>query len=751
MSNIKKGLKAEGFEVTVINDLEMRPFLNVFMAKGKNIQQQSLGKVFGIIQIEDKTEDVAYLPNLLTQIFKKEYYKNKNKTCEQSFEIALHKMNLALTELAQHEIVEWIGSLNAVISAVCGNEIHFTQIGTGRLLFLKDKKIIKLGIEESKKNENYHPMKTFSSISSGKLKKEDKLILTIEETFKTLRNDEIERHYQTFNSNEFDNIITSTLKNEASNTGMLVINIREEEDSILDNLPESAPNRNENLNFFGKVKKEKSIKKIIPRDEDEDNFGGFLSQRKIKLKEDPNKSPFENEPEIFLKEKDIENFTEKESIKEDFFKTFSEKTKNIFEKYNKKSLIKKVSFNSIALKNWKNNFEEKLKEKKLNTSKNNLTSFFKKSFEKLNLKTNKNLFKNRLLKILASLKKEKSLNSKMSRVENSKPISLTKEKFSKKIDFKNIVLKIDFYKIKNIDKKYLIVFAFLLCFILMFIFLKNKQVEHGVFEIEQTPEQEMVEKNKISNITSLKNLIKIDEGIKDTTFFKNELFLLTENQGLIKYSIRDKKKIKIILPENLSNPTRLSLIESLQIILIIGSNEVFSYSPVTNNFSENRISLPNGFNNVGVGTYLTYLYLMDQSNNQIYRYHRAPGGFGNGVTWMKENIDLSQALSLDVSDSIYIAYNDGKIKKYFQGKLEKEFNLEENFTPTKIKVKADNVNLFALDSEKGKIIKLNKKTAQKSLFQDENFKQSKSFSVDFESQKVFLITEENELLVFNYQ
>jgi hypothetical protein len=105
-----------------------------------------------------------------------------------------------------------------------------------------------------------------------------------------------------------------------------------------------------------------------------------LSQRKIKLKEDPNKSPFENEPEIFLKEKDIENFTEKESIKEDFFKTFSEKTKNIFEKYNKKSLIKKVSFNSIALKNWKNNFEEKLKEKKLNTSKNNLTSFFKKSF-----------------------------------------------------------------------------------------------------------------------------------------------------------------------------------------------------------------------------------------------------------------------------------------------------------------------------------------------------------------------------------
>jgi hypothetical protein len=118
---------------------------------------------------------------------------------------------------------------------------------------------------------------------------------------------------------------------------------------------------------------------------------------------------------------------------------------------------------------------------------------------------------------------------------------------------------------------------------------------------------------------------------------------------------------------------------------------------------------------------------------------------------LKENVALNQASSLDVSDSIYIGFNDGKIKKYFQGKAIKEFDPEDGFIPNEIRVKINKDEIFALDSKQGKIIKLTEENSSKNLFQDENFKESKSFSVDFENKKVFLITDKNELLVFNYQ
>jgi hypothetical protein len=428
----KASLETEAFEVSVINDPEMRPFLNVFQAEGKNIQQQKLGKVFGIIQVDDTTENSAYLPNLLTQVFKKEYYKNKNKTCGQSFEIALHKMNLTLTELAQHEIVKWINNLNAVVGVICGKEIHFTQIGKGVILFLKDKKIIKMDSDTSR-SEDYHPMKTFSSISAGKIKAGDKIIFTIKKTFETLNNDEIERHFKTFNSDEFDNIISSTLRNEASNTGMLVINIKEDAGTALENSVTPEPTIKEDFNFFGKNKAEKEKNELLktPRVNSEE----FLVKNQDKPKSsketekveettgktDKSKSPFEQEPEIFLKEEEINQENEEKSFNSGVNLNLSKEKyqkkllilKKIFQKWIEKPSIKKISFNKIKINKLQkdfnqnfnkksfNNFFEKIKKQFLNInwdkkrgSLSKLLSNLKELFKKNNLKA-KNFISNK--------------------------------------------------------------------------------------------------------------------------------------------------------------------------------------------------------------------------------------------------------------------------------------------------------------------------------------------------------------------
>jgi hypothetical protein len=818
MSNIKnkskKSLETESFEVSVINDPEMRPFLNVFQAEGKNVREQKLGKVFGIIQVDDNTENSAYLPNLLTQVFKKEYYKNKNKTCGQSFEIALHKMNLTLTELAQHEIVKWINNLNAVVGVICGKEIHFTQIGKGAILFLKDKKIIKMD-SDTANAEDYHPMKTFSSISAGRIKNEDKIIFTIKETFKTLKIEELERHFKTFNSNEFDNIISSTLRNEGSNTGMLVINIKEDQGTALENITTPEPTVEEDFNFFGKNKPEKEKNELLETPkvnseganellktpkvkseetlvENQDDATQFDKNENLEKKTPKNskpKSPFEQEPEIFLKETEIEQEDE-HSLDENKFdlkiskENYQKKLlflKEVFQKWMKKPSIKKISFNKVKIDKLQKDFNQNFNKKSFNNffkkikkqfsdinwdkkrgSLSRLSSNLKELFKKNTLKT-----KNCILNKFQSKSFKENVNEKnpVAEVNSSAKTIFQKEKtlvFKEKIRsiyqkitflFKNFWSKVT-KKFNSLDNKKKIVLFFSIIFIVLisslifWLFTKKPSEKEQIISSGENQITLPVEEEK--EISSLTNLINLNKKIKDTTLLNGELFFLTENDSLIKYSIRDNKKTEILLPENFRKGFYLSPIESLQIVLIISEDQVLSYSPVTNKFYENNIILPENFENIGAGTYLTYLYLLDKTNGQIYRYHRATGGFGEFKEWLDENQNMSDVISFDVSDSIYLGFEDGRLEKYFDGIKIKSFNLGKDFKPGEIRVKPDQEELFALDSEKGIIIKLLENKNQQNSFEDKNFKDAQTFTVDFDDQKVYLVNNDEELLVFSY-
>lgn len=790
LSTTKKScFKADSFEVLAVKNPEIKPFINIFQIEGQNIQQQKLGKIFGVIQVDDNSENSEYLPNLLTQILKKEYFKNKNKKCGESFEIALHKLNLALTELTQHEIVKWINNLNAVIGVICNNEIHFTQIGQGCLVFLKDGKVNKIN-SENDPSEEYHPMKTFSSVSTGKLKIGDKLIFTIQKTFQTILEDELRRHYKTFNSDEFDNIISSTLRNEALETGMVVVNIKDQEETVLESSSsetEEAPR--EDLNFFGEIKNKKISSKINK------NIPAINETEKIKEEESSldrpfenessKKSPFEHEPEIFIKEKEEDlpgKLTTKESEKlaliKDNLSAFFEKTKEFLKNQSEKHSIKKISFNKVNIKKFSDETSQKINKKTLPVLKDWASNKFKKIniekvFKKFPVYSKKGwgLVSEKFQKIsknLDFLNKKNNPSNFIEKIEDKIDFELPENKIDLKIKnqfaFKRSLKKIRKLKKKIINsfnsilkdkskrKISLIILVSLIIFIgISIVIIRVRNSETNSFEkLGENLSQTISKKDSTDSVRNLRPLIDFDKTIKDSTFLKNDLFLLTDENSLIKFSVRDNNKTEILLPENFENPQYLSAIESLQLVFIVSSEEVYSYSPITNSFSRNTINIPENSEIIGAGTYLTYLYLLDKNFNQVYRYHRAPGGFGSYKNWLLEVYDLNSATNLAISDSVYITFDNGKIDKYFQGKKEFEINLEEDFIPNKIRAKIDKNEILVLDQEQGKIIKLSDKGQQQEIYQDKQFKKASDFSVDFENKQIFIITEEKKLLVFNY-
>ncbi len=249
----------DSFSLIACKDQQLEAFINVFHHSPDNVAQDELGQLFGVVQVLDHSDQSSYLPNLIAQVIKKEYFAKQKRGPEKSFEAALHKANLALADLTQHEIIQWMGKFKAVMGVIQKDNFFFTQAGGGRIVLVRDQQItdISRGLDE----ENSHPMKTFSSVSSGKIELGDKLLFASDSVFDIFSWEDLKRHAKTFNTDEFDNLIKSTLESEGENVGALTVNIKEKS---LAKMPEKK--KVKKLNYFGGVDKteKKTEEKAYP-------------------------------------------------------------------------------------------------------------------------------------------------------------------------------------------------------------------------------------------------------------------------------------------------------------------------------------------------------------------------------------------------------------------------------------------------------------------------------------------------------
>jgi len=139
------------------------------------------------------------------------------------------------------------------------------------------------------------------------------------------------------------------------------------------------------------------------------------------------------------------------------------------------------------------------------------------------------------------------------------------------------------------------------------------------------------------------------------------------------------------------------------------SRKIIAWSPTSKKFQSNNIEIPAEADISAAGTYLTYLYLIDVKNDKTYRYPRAEGGFGAKTEWLKEEVDISSTVGIAINENLFLA-DENKITKLLRGKVQ-DFKVEETATPIspfKLWTKRNVENLYVLDHDNARIIKLDK-------------------------------------------
>lgn len=212
-------------EISVAASGFLKPYLTCFRYSPENIDKEPLGALVGVLSIRDRSEDSAYIVNFLASLAKKEYYANARRTAVESFESMLHKVNIGLSELVKEGNANWVGTLDAAICVFERNSLHFAVAGDAKVILIRDGRLVDVsdGLTEG---QDPHPLKTFTEVSSGKVREHDRLLITTPEIFSILTSGELERASNRLDDSAFDQFIRTAAINRLDCSGTLVMHIR---------------------------------------------------------------------------------------------------------------------------------------------------------------------------------------------------------------------------------------------------------------------------------------------------------------------------------------------------------------------------------------------------------------------------------------------------------------------------------------------------------------------------------------------
>lgn len=720
-------LEAKFEDVLVCKKNNLKPYMEIFIQQPENISQQNLGTIAGVLEITDEAEESSYVVNYLISVIKKEYFQKAKRGSVESFEAALHRANLALSKLAEHENLGWLGKINAIILVIEKNNLHLAQTGNARALLLRGKSLTDIS-EGSSTEISPNPLKTFVDVLSGRLEKDDKLIITTQHIFDIFSFEEIKKSALRFSFPEFTQFLKTALGNELEKAAVLAIEINDEEK--IEEAPLPAQ-KSESLNAFSQATFAKSqSKKTTWRKTAEKSLN---AEEKTKITAEIKEQLAKNNGDF------IDSKTGHIYIKEDHFLKKDSSPWNDFIKNTRQ----KISATSNPLK-------KALPAVRKSTAKFRqinflayLKIFFLASLSFLALATKFIWGKIKIFSVwlfektrvlIQKFREKRALRSSTKNIPSQKPASvfsleLLLPKFSR---IKNIFLNL------NSKQKIYALSAIILLLVVPYIIVKIQ--DEPVKETSvNAPAPIVIPLENDKNVIRLENLTPIRSGKEtaDLVNLNDSIFALSGNE-----IVDIKNNITYPLPEDFSIVKKFISMDDLTLLFLLSAdNKILSFSPVSKKFQAAEIAIPAGADIVCAQTYLTYLYLLDKKNNQIYRYPRAGNGFGEKTDWLKDSVSLDKIKDMAISENIFLAQSD-ELLKFYRNKKQ-DFTLENSTTPIeieKIYTSPNSQNIYLLDKNNSRIIKLDLEGRIISQY----------YNVEVGNANAFTVDEKNALIYFSH-
>lgn len=819
-------LKTSVTEILVVSGRSFQPFIRTFSSTGENVSRANLGTLVGVFEIDDQSEDSAYIVNFLASVAKKEYFNNPRRGAVESFEAALHKINLALAELVKHGNITWLGKLHGALGVLEKNSFHFSITGHAKILLLRNGSLADIGEGLASEESHIHPIKTFVEVSSGRLTAEDQILLGSPEILALFSLEELAKHASRMDRERFIQFLKTALVNELDMSGLMVIDVSESTLAEVSaaKTKEAAPVHTKNVfsqsAFTTKQSPPPSVPIVLPSEQNEKE-ADYIDTKTghIYVQGDTPETPTrhlifqefwlsftEHASSLLTSQGKWFRKTKKQSTlffgalneqRQDFNKKIARAIRRQWRAYQEakkqralaviaspitpQPIAPVISVSDIPLPKKEASFppevsENLLSEKDKEVHRETPTSEPTESMpqflkEKLALFYQKNREETRTIQPPLSSTpqavsqrfpfKEKTLAFSTLLIRKLRRAFRIISQYFRSLSLKPALQKFFtgvilpfFEKSWAITKRlsprqqYLLLGSIGILFFatLGFLFLPSTPLTQNTETTSQSlftepPSDTGESQNTITTI--LKNA---PETLVTSVILNDTAYLVTEKSIMI---VSEKKSFSL---PNGERATFATAMDDLRLIFIATeTGKLYAFSPLNTSFVENTPTLPENSRVIGIGTYLTYLYVLDDATDQIYRFPRAPGGFGAATPWLKENITIEENSHLAVSETIFVNPDASTIKGFFRGRTGSTFETPENgLAVTHLYTSPDLAFVYALDSEHQSILVWNQDGKLLKTYTDALLSEGTSLSVNEKQNEVF-VTTKNSLFSFKLQ
>jgi hypothetical protein len=715
-------------EILVANKRSVEPFVKIFNYSGENIAVSQLGALAGVFEITDQSEESAYIVNFLASVAKKEYFINPRRASVESFEAALHKINLALSMLVKHGNTTWLGKLNGAIASLEKNNIHFSVTGKAKIFLLRNNHFSDISLDLASEESSLHPIKTFVEVGSGRLLPGDKIIIASPEPLELFSLDDLKKNAVRMNNERFAQFLRTALVNELDMAGTIVIDIYESQPVIIKK-PE--------------IKNEETLNNVFSQQ-------AFVPQIKIEAANLENQKDKETKtaPKEYIDTKTGHIYVQGDEPTKPSSHPSLERARLLAEEARRRVGGFFYNQRKILLKEKKQGF-----------------IFFdavtKRSFIVIR-KTSR--FLRKQMKNTPSLIQIKTPSIRFPKYPQEKygeKFNFIKNLFSRKrlsFEMLNFFRRSWFFWKDLSVKQQKIIFAggILIIIAATGAFFLVRQTQNVSPDAAQEKPQEEPGISTSFPLDTEKNARLLQEPITLATAENNVLSSVVLNDET--YLITAKEIINVseekhyALPQDSGIALLATPMNDLSLIFIYtDTRKLFAWSTINHSFVQNTISLPEKTIVRDIGAYLTYLYVLDDANDQIYRFPRAEGGFGEPIFWLKDSVAFEENARMAVSENIFLTAGNNSVKMFFRGRYVK--NLESPNTPLAVAslfARPNLANIYALDAENKRVIVWNQEGAIIAQYFSEKLSGAQTINVNEKTNEI-LVTTDNSLLAFKME
>jgi hypothetical protein len=289
-----------------------------------------------------------------------------------------------------------------------------------------------------------------------------------------------------------------------------------------------------------------------------------------------------------------------------------------------------------------------------------------------------------------------------------------------------------------------IVLAFLAFFLIKSVIRQNAAVKQAQsVESIQPSNIPVAEPTDINakNIENISDVATLPAGSNELIFLNDALFSLTGDKSISKIDPASGAVQTFSSDIASEKFTLAAAMPDLNTIFILTDDKkILSFTPSNRKFLENTISFPENLNASDMKAYLTYIYILDSTANQIYRYPRSDGGFGDAQNWLKSGQDLKGADKFAINNDIF-ATNNLNVIPLLKGKFDDSIDFQKPQTPLRIDAiytDTDFANVYVLDNANHRIVAYSKDGKIAAQYVNEAVTGVKSITVDEKNKVVYL-------------